>query len=292
MLLILHTTATAPGTLSRGFLTEAAVADITVMFFTDALSFAELWERCGINKEYDKDRCVLVITDLPETIIACASLKLPIWGYEHDGLRLSCGEIIESPENLTLSYLLERYAYTTGMLPFFTQDGLSLYTVNEDEYVNLFMLYRQEPYFLTETQRAYSENDIRSLYRSHTALASFCPGLGTYRVCPEGFPDDTVAYVSAFDETIDDTLRTTIDFYVVPECRGMGFGRRSVALLLRLLRDKMSESPDTTDSSEIFALVHPENESSVRTLTAIGFRRARGPAGAALIFTYDLSAIR
>lgn len=263
-----------------------------MVFGTEALSFAELWGRCENHATDDCDRNVLVITDLSETVLACESGNVPVWGYEHDGLRLSCREIIESLEDLTLSYLLDRYAYTTGRLPFFSDDGLSLYAIGEDEYVELYKRYRQEPYFLRDKQRSYTSDDVRELYRFREAVAAFHPGLGTFRVCPEGCPDDALAYVSACEETVGDAALLTIDFYVLPDFRGMGFGRRSVSLLLHCLRNRLAEETDAGLPAIVHALVHAENEPSRRTLVSLGFRPSSEDLGDIRIYFYDLSEIR
>ena len=43
----------------------------------------------------------LVITDEEDCALSCKSLDLPVVGFEHDNVRLSCSEIILSLEDLS-----------------------------------------------------------------------------------------------------------------------------------------------------------------------------------------------
>ena len=72
----------------------------------------------------------------------------------------------------------------------------------------------------------------------------------------------------------------------------MGFGRRSVSLLLHCLRNRLAEKTDVGFPAIVHALIHAENEPSRRTLVSLGFRPSSEDLGDIRIYSYDLSEIR
>ena len=205
---------------------------------------------------------VLVVTDSAELLNTLKRDGIPAVGYEHDGIRLSCSEIILSLSVLTADYVTELHMRLTGRAAVYSDPSLTLYPMTEDEYCEVFQLYRAEPYMLTEDTRTLSEEDVRLLYQTRFALSRFAADCGMFRAVDHD--GTTVGYGSVFDEVNGASFRTVISYYILPSLRRQGFGRK---LALALIGFARSNNP----AREIYAKVHPDNKASIRLLTSLGF---------------------
>lgn len=207
----------------------------------------------------------LVVTDSENTARAAMKNHFPVIGWEHDGLRLSSPrEIIDSLEALTPEYCLDRLLSLSGRKPVYSGDTISLFPVSEDGFLEAYECFREEPYMLTDEQRSLDRSDVIALYRNRRALAQFTGSIGTFRAEAQGV---TVGYGSIHTEDAAcGSIRLTVDFYVIPERRRMGYGAAIVRALVALAHAAAA-------SSDLYANVHPANTASARTLEACGFTR-------------------
>ena len=204
----------------------------------------------------------LVITDTEAISEQLCRKGIPVVGFEHDGIRLSTPEIIDSLEALTPEYCNEVFLSLTGRGAVYENDSIALYPLTEDEFAQAFNLFRREPYMLSEAQRNFTDAEVRALCQSRRILSQFRGNYGTYRVVQNG---ETIGFGSVFEDTLsDDQTVTTIDFLILPECRGNGLGRTLVKALLAAVR---RDDPKLT----VYALVHPDNTACIALLSSCGF---------------------
>lgn len=205
----------------------------------------------------------LIVTD-NDKIAETASINgFPVVGYEHDGIRLSCGEIILSLSVLTPTYAVELHNRMTGRYVSFRCKNMSLYPLTEDEYMEFYNLFRGEPYMLTEAGRGYTDVDVSSMYKRRIIQAQFTNNCGMFRVVPDE-TDEAVGYGCVLEEHSDTGLRTTISYYVYPKYRGHGFGLDIVQTLVAFIRGN-------TPERDIYADIYTENVISAHVLTKAGF---------------------
>ena len=205
----------------------------------------------------------LVVTDSEEIIKTCKTLGLPVVGFEHDGIRLSCGEILLSTEDLTLADYLQYFESLSGREILWQNNDLSLRKMSEDTFVRFFALFRSEAFFLTEEEQQTDESSVRSLYQSRALLASLSRGFGPAEAIltePDG-STRTVGCVAAFEEPLNGSMKLTIEYYIIPEERGKGLGKRLVNALTEACAKYL---PNTS----LYAVVHPDNAASLATLKA------------------------
>lgn len=208
----------------------------------------------------------LVITDEEDCALSCKSLDLPVVGFEHDNVRLSCSEIILSLEDLSAADCISYFESLSGREVLWQSGGLSLRKMSEGSFVRFFALFRSEAYFLTEDELRADEASVRSLYRSRTLLSSLSRGFGPAEavVTDADGKEKSVGCVAAFEEPIGDAMQLTIEYFVLPGERGKGFGK----CLVRVLTDACAEHFPT---SPLYAVVHPDNVASLATLKACSY---------------------
>ena len=206
----------------------------------------------------------LMLTDSQEIADSVSSEGFPVVGYEHDGIRLTCSEIILSPFALTPEYALELHNRMTGNQVSFRHGNIALYFLTEDEYVKFYDRFREETYMLAESGRNYTDEDVRAMYKKRVIQAQFTHNCGMFRVVPDEL-GETVGYGCVTVEQSETGSRTLISYYVFPECRRLGYGLSIVRTLVALIR---SNDP----SRDIYADIYTENVVSARILTKAGFR--------------------
>lgn len=207
----------------------------------------------------------LVVTDSEDTACRLEVEGFPVVGYEHDGIRLSCGEIIQSLSSLTPEYCETLNRSLTGRTAVFTSGPLALYPLSEAEYCDLYEAYRTEPFMLTPEQKNCTEADVRRQYRNRLAISFLTENSGMFRAELYGTP---IGYGSVFEESSDYGPLTTVDYYVPPALRGRGYG---TAILRALIAYARAETPER----ELYAYVHRDNRASLAVLRSCGFQIIR-----------------
>ena len=217
-------------------------------------------ETASLLNRHDRSN-TLVVTDSENVARTASENHFPLIGYEHDGIRLSCSEIIDSLEALTQEYCREELLVQTGRMPVYADDTINLFPVSEDDFLTAYEHFREEPHMLTDEQRSLDRSGVIALYRNRQALAQFTESVGSFRAESRG---NTVGYGSLYTENGVAPIRMTVVFYVIPEYRRMGYGAAIVRALIAISRTDAS-------SRDLFAVVRPANTASVRTLKACGF---------------------
>ena len=212
-------------------------------------------------EQYDPN-ATLVVTDSDDASCTASKKLFPVIGFEHDGLRLSCREIIDSPESLTPEYCLEQLLVQSGHMPAYSDETITLFPVSENEFLEAYEHFRKEPYMLTDEQKSLDRSGVITLYRNRQVLAQFTDSIGSFRAESCGI---TVGYGSIY-QVMENIPSLTVDFYVLPAHRGAGFGTAIVRTLIALA-DSQGESQD------LYAYVNPANTASMHTLKACGFSR-------------------
>ena len=205
---------------------------------------------------------VLVVTDSEREAAALSLKGFPVVGYEHGEIRLSCPEIICSLEALTPEYCRALHRTLTGTQEMYSDSEVTLYRLSENEFLEAFETFRLEPYMLRASEKNYTENDVRTLYKTRLALSQFTANCGSFRVVTEG---ETVGYGSVFEETVGEGLLTTNRFFFVSAFWGRHLGRAIVNALVSYAR---TDDP----VREINAFVHPDNTASAKLLLSCGFQ--------------------
>lgn len=239
---------------SESFFAEAAGAGVSVRISAPAYTA-------------ENDTEALYVTDVPEVAALLAEDDLPVLSYEHDGVRMPGSHVILSLSDLTLHDCEDVYADLTGSRPVISDGKWSLLPTGEDDFVRAFDMYREEPYMLTEAQLKYTESDVRALFATRASLAQCSGGYATLRAMHDG---KLIGFVSA----LPDPDAITIDFYVLSEQRGHGYAKNMCRMLLKALATQRRNFDFHNSYSGVYALVHPDNAASVKTLEALGFHKA------------------
>lgn len=229
-------------------------------------------------KNYDPND-TLVVTDSDDASRTALKKRFPVIGFERDGQRLSCREIIDSADSLTPEYCLEQLLFQSGRMPAYSDDTITLFPVSENEFLEAYEHFRKEPYMLTDEQKSLDRSGVITLYWNRQALSQFTDSLGSFRAESRGI---TVGFGSIYQ--VPDNLTflidpqsgsknsaaalslMTVDYYVLPAHRRKGFGTAIVRALTSLANSQ-------SESHDLYAYVNPANTASLRTLEACVFSR-------------------
>ncbi len=203
------------------------------------------------------------LSDRPDCLARLCSADACVIGYEHDGLALSCPEIVESLSSLTADYLTSVFALYDTRTPVISDETMALCRVSGQDFFNYFECCRREPYCLTPDERRYTDADCSELFRYHRMLSSVYPFTGTFRILSHGAE---IGYIGIFpqDLGVSDETEFTIDFLIHPDFRSRGFGTGAVRLMLRYLAAQ-------SGLKTVYARVHRDNLPSLTLLRNCSF---------------------
>lgn len=209
------------------------------------------------------DKQSLYITDDNEIALLLEQQNLPVIGYEDEHTTsLHCRNIVTDLWELDTDYLKERFAYlTSAPYCYYATERFSYWSLSQEETLRLYQIHRADAFYLPETMRTLTSEEVRTRYRYTRACAEMDPlqlPLGI-RLQGDGACIGNLS-LSTTPEYPTDCYN--LEYYILPKARGRGYASLAIRDYL------MSLNPQRP--IHIYAMIRRENLASLRVMEKLG----------------------
>lgn len=219
------------------------------------------------------DKHTLYITDDNEVALLLEQQAIPVIGYEDEHTTsLHCKNIVTDLWMLDADYFAERFAYLTSTpYCYYASERFSYWSLSQEETLTLHRFHRADSFYLPEVLQTLTPEEIHARYRYTRACAEMDPLQLPLSIRLQG-DGACIGNLSLSTTPEYPTDCYNLEYYILPEARGRGYAALAIRDYLKLL------SPQ--HSIHIYAMIHRENQASIRVMEKLGLNATSAPGKA------------